>query len=111
MVNTVSIDDVIKVLNDALNHDRVVIQNVIESRVPCSDSFIEHPSIQVGHNHEGHVEIGIIGIINSLFGTDDNGYGPGGTEYDGGGQLCSFVKMWHDTDLLSRLAGSEWPVY
>lgn len=99
MNNTVSIDDVIKVLNDALDHDRVAMQSLIESRVQCSDSFIEHPSIQVGHNHEGHVEIGMLGIINGLFGTDDMGSGPVGAYYDGSGQLRSFVKMWYDKDL------------
>lgn len=99
MSNIVSINDLIKVPKDALDHDRVAIQNLIESRVPCSDSFIEHPSIQVGHNHKGHVEIGMLGIINGLFGTEDKGSGPIGAEYNCDGKLCSFVKMWIDTDL------------
>lgn len=71
----VSVDQAIRVLNQATEDDRQAMAALVEDRIPCSRRLARHPSIQVGRAHGGH-RVGMLGIINGLFGIDDRGYGP-----------------------------------
>jgi hypothetical protein len=72
---TVSIYEVVELLNGLCQSDPVAMGKLIENRVPCSDTLIEHPSIQVISNENGQTTLGVLGILNGFFGADVNGWG------------------------------------
>lgn len=69
------IDNAVEVLNRLHKADPFVMQNLIFMRVPCNEAVAKDPTIQVGVDHKGAATVGILGIINGLFGVDDRGIG------------------------------------
>lgn len=79
---SVTIDRTIEILNEALMLDPRAMTDLCESRVRCNDALTEHPTIQVGPTWSSKEnQVGLIGIINGLFGVDDRGYGPIAANY------------------------------
>jgi len=72
---TVSIDKVIAYLNELIELDKPAIAALIANRVPCNERLAGHPSCQVGVQHGGY-HVGMLGILNGMFGVDENGWGP-----------------------------------
>lgn len=73
---TVLINDVIDLLNEMLRIDRKAITTLINNRVPCNEILVNHKTIQVD-NSTDIPQVGILGLLNGLFGIDDkNGAGP-----------------------------------
>lgn len=70
----VTIDEVISLLNDALEKDSEAIHNLATTRISCNDVLADHPTIQVG-KFDGEYKVGMIGILNGIFGTTEDGYG------------------------------------
>lgn len=66
-----SIDFAISVLNTALDADPVAINTLFSFRVPVNTQLSNHPSIRVRFNDT----LGILGLINGLFGTMEDGWG------------------------------------
>ena len=75
MKKTVTIDDVIQVLNEMVEADGPATAALIANRVPCNKSLADHPSIQVAKQHGGF-HVGMLGVLNGLFGTYEDGMGP-----------------------------------
>lgn len=73
--NEVTIDQAIKLLNEALSADPKAISELISFRVACSKTLDSHPSIQCGFRNNT-TTIGLLGILNGLFGTYEEGCGP-----------------------------------
>lgn len=71
----ITADYAIKILNEGLVADPNAFGSLIDIRVPCGERLARHPTIQVGHYGTG-VRVGLLGIINGLFGVDVRGYGP-----------------------------------
>jgi len=78
----ISVDHAVEVLNEALKADAEVISRLVNQRLPCNDVLANHPTIQVAPHvvKEGdfayaNYEVGLLGIINGLFGVDDKGWG------------------------------------
>lgn len=89
---SVTVDEVIAILNSALESDREAIQTLVQSRVRCNKTLADHPEIQVGAMDCGH-EVGILGILNGLFGVDENGWGFICAIYDApDGKLTHFAR-------------------
>jgi len=59
-------------LNELLKIDPEAIQGVFDSRVPCNDKIAHHPSVQV-MTKNGRTVVGMLGILNGLFGKDKDG--------------------------------------
>jgi len=79
--NSVTVEDVVDLLNEALELDRDAIETLVESRVPCNQALADHPSIQVSAHTKtdrsvGSFKVGLLGILNGIFGVDANGWGP-----------------------------------
>lgn len=74
---TITIDEVIKMLNQMVGLDAVATAVMLDNKVPCNQALAEHPSIQIGDQNGGHT-VSILGILNGLFGKYDWG------EYRGG---------------------------
>jgi hypothetical protein len=70
----VTIDDVIELLNDALEKDSEAIHNLATNRVSCNEELADHPTIQIGAK-DNQYTVGIIGILNGIFGIAEDGYG------------------------------------
>lgn len=74
MRDMIAVDDAIRILNEAAVSDRNAIGSLIDIRIPCSDTLAAHPTIQVEKCGDGH-RVGLLGILNGLFGVDERGYG------------------------------------
>lgn len=76
---SITIDDTIELLNQMLQLAPETVKHLIDARVSCNAALADHPAIQVRryNTHKGtSYEIGILGILNGLFGADENGYAP-----------------------------------
>lgn len=94
---SVTVDEVIDLLNDALGDDPDAMQALVETRVPCNQKLADHPTIQVGtveplviFNTKESEEIpqyrvGLLGILNGIFGIGESGSGQIAAEF---GVVC-----------------------
>lgn len=83
---TVSLEETIDFLNDAIRTDSKAMENLFESRVLCNQEMADHPTIQV-MSLDGKYLVGLIGILNGLFGVDEYGWGPIAAVWDDGGLI------------------------
>jgi len=94
--DSVTIDDVVELLNDAFTKDPEAMNNLALSRVACNETLADHPTIQVGKFGEDY-KVGIIGILNGVFGMADDGYGAIAGDFDivclNGHELPDKTKM------------------
>lgn len=67
-------DRAIDMLNDALQRDPVAISALVAARVPCNEVLADHDTIQVWFK-DGEYRIGLLGVLNGLFGKHNDGYG------------------------------------
>lgn len=87
-----TVDEAIDVLNAAKEADLDAIQALVGHRVPCNERLANHPTVQVGRRLEPF-SVGMLGIINGLFGVDEKEWGFIGAEYKGDGTLLRFVRV------------------
>lgn len=75
MKEQVTIDEVIELFNELIEIDNPAFGALVANRVPCNEELANHPTVQVGVQNGGY-RVGLIGIVNGMFGVDENGYGP-----------------------------------
>ena len=105
MRNTVTIEQAIEVLNEALALDPMAISKLVNYHELCNERLAEHAGIQVGAaggpkanvpgggiGGPGGSEVGVLGIINGLFGADEAGNGPIAAELDSAMRVVRFHK-------------------
>lgn len=73
--SAITVEDVITLLNEAVALDRPAMAALLANRVPCTAALADHSTIQVQAQHGGY-HVGLLGIINGIFGIDDDGKGP-----------------------------------
>ncbi len=73
----VTIEQAINLLNQALHADSDAITKLVASKVECNDVLGDHPTIQCGQKDspDGPVTVGLLGILNGIFGIRSDGYG------------------------------------
>ena len=71
----VNIDQVIDFLNNALKYDKQCVEKLCNNRVECNEKMADHPTIQVHCYNNESPSVGLIGILNGLFGIDEYGWG------------------------------------
>lgn len=76
---TISIEQTIDMLNELVNLDRNAVLNLIINRVPCNQGIADHYSVQIQREDDGSFSVGLMGVINGLFGI--NAYGAGNIRY------------------------------
>lgn len=87
----------VRVLNEAVKLDRMAIVNLMDHRVLCNEDLAEHPSIQVSCKRPGAnggaigCKVGMLGIINGLFGVDKQKWGFIAAEMDTEGRVIRFI--------------------
>lgn len=91
---TVSIDKTIALLNEALKIDPVAIQTLIEYHTLCNEDLADHPTIQVSeHPFKGYTyRVGMLGILNGLFGTDEKSWGAIAAVFSDENKLIGFER-------------------
>ena len=94
--------DVVRLLNEAAAIDPKAILALVNARVPCNEALLNHPTIQAGRGPEGKPEVGLLGILNGLFGTYDDGWGCIAAELSDEGAPIRFNSLgrwrnWRDS--------------
>lgn len=92
-MNREAIDQAIEVLNRIHQADSRVLPALIAHRVTCNNWVAADPTVQVGVvDLDGDVmfEVGLLGIINGLFGVDENKYGYIAAFTDENGEITHF---------------------
>ena len=81
--SALGVDDAIDRLNKMLEADPVAISALVETRVPCNQEMADHPTVQVtDEGLQGGYKLGILGVLNGLFGVDQDGWGPIAAQYE-----------------------------
>lgn len=70
----VSCEEAVGFLNELIRLDQGAIEKLVDSRVICNKAMADHPTVQVMQIEDKPV-VGILGILNGLFGKDENGVG------------------------------------
>jgi hypothetical protein len=87
------IDEAIAVLNRIHKSDPSVLPALIFHRVPCNQTLADDPTVQVGKTGQEDVEweVGLLGIINGLFGIQEDGFGYIAANFDKG-MILNFTR-------------------
>jgi len=100
---TITPHDVVALLNEAVKLDPVAMHALVEARVPCNKALADHPTIQVsaydeltGEPTPNWFKVGILGILNGLFGTDSAGWGYITANFDVWCDTCKAVVKCAD---------------
>jgi len=102
---SVTLDEAIAILNRALEEDRVAISELmLDHKVECNGALADDETIQVGKRlklGESVSTVGVLGILNGLFGIDDDmydtHYGAIGAQVDkDDGTIQSFSRVDHE---------------
>lgn len=86
-MDTITIDDAISYLNDLIALDKPAIAALLANRVPCNADLADHPTVQAQAQHGGY-HVGMMGIINGLFGVDKNSFGRIRYVFEDGELIC-----------------------
>lgn len=88
-----SVTDAINTLNELVELDRYGIQSLIEKKIVCTPELAEHSTCQVSKNNDGYYEVGLLGVINAIFGVDDNSNGFIVASYNEDRKLIGFIEL------------------
>lgn len=100
--NQITIDETIDFLNDLIKTDKPALAALIANRVPCNRELAEHPTVQVAQQNDGF-HVGMLGILNGLFGIHETGQGPIAFYFTDDGNLLKVGR----TTLARREAGDS----
>lgn len=99
--SSVTIDEALKLLNELALLDNAAVTELIQHRVPCNRHLADHPTVQVGGD-EVIAKVGVLGIINGLFGVNADGWGAIGArmveDADGFQHVDCFIRVKPVTD-------------
>lgn len=90
--NWTAIQQTIEVLNRVHQADPSVLPQLITMRVPCNEALADDPTVQVGRVKDNRLkwEVGFLGIVNGIFGINEQGSGYIGAFFDDFGHLKNF---------------------
>jgi hypothetical protein len=71
---SITIKQALKVLNRAVKADPIAMAQLADRRVWCNKELADDPTIQVQSDEHGF-RVGIIGLVNGMFGTDKEHWG------------------------------------
>ena len=78
--DSVTVDHVLEVLNRMLEADPVATRELVLTHISCNEDLRDDPTIQVRtysiqEDDPAH-SVGILGVLNGIFGIDEGGWGP-----------------------------------
>lgn len=80
---SVSPQDVCNLLNELLEKDYDCVHELISYRVKCNQAVADHPTVQVQQLKDEPFKVGLLGILNGLFGIREDLFGTICMEVDG----------------------------
>ena len=95
ILETISIDYTIEFLNNLAADDPEFMRLSIAARVPCNEITADHPSVQVavvGDPEDSEYNAGFLGVLNGLFGSDEDAWGVITMVYDNDDDSLSFRR-------------------
>jgi hypothetical protein len=72
----ITIEEAIGFLNQMVLIDPDATRALVETRVPCNQAMADHPTLQVQVAPDESFLVGVLGLLNGIFGVDDEGWGP-----------------------------------
>lgn len=78
---SVTIEETIQLLNEFVLLDPEAMRDLLDSRVECNEAVSNHPTIQVSALFDSY-KVGLLGVLNGLFGVASDGYGAIAAVYD-----------------------------
>ena len=88
----ITLEETINFLNQLVACDQETVTRLIETRVPCSQALADHPTVQVQAYDNQPLVVGILGILNGLFGVDEEGWGAITATFDNNKNLLFFER-------------------
>lgn len=88
-----TVECAVKVLNGMLTCDREAIETLIEYRVPCNEELLNHPTAQVVASPDGILKIGLLGVLNGIFGCGADSIAYIVAVFDDNGKLIRFETL------------------
>lgn len=89
ILERVSPQDAVTILNELLECDAVAVSALVNHRIPCNQVLANHSTVQVSRDDQGY-RVGLLGIINGLFGIDDRGWGAIAAKVESDGTVIRF---------------------
>ena len=95
--NEITIGKVVDFLNELLEIDPTTINSLFSMRFPCNKKIRFHETVQVGMLNKTVPIVGMIGILNGMFGADSDGYGKIGINYKES-EISGFELLYRNRD-------------
>ena len=106
---SVTIDETIALLNEILTLDSTSAHALVEDRWRCNEAITEHPPIRVSQEQPGAAHVGILGVLNGIFGVDDAGWGPISVVFEADGHISRFERTARTLPKPSKLV-KDWSI-
>lgn len=96
-----TINRTIALLNELVDTDREAVTVLVNRCTPCNSMVAQHPTIQVGERSFDSIRkwksdkdycVGVLGVLNGLFGVDHRGYGPIAAVTNRRGEVVRFQR-------------------
>ncbi len=81
--NEITTQETVDFFNLLLAIDRQAITALFSMRMACNTDLADHETVQVGVEGN-YAQVGMIGVLNGLFGKDQHGWGHISADYDNG---------------------------
>ena len=90
----VGIEEALEVLNRLVEKDKVAATCLVDIRIPCSIDVAFDDTIQTGFHVDYEATLGLLGVVNGIFGVDSKGQSAIVAEY---GYVCT-CDVAHDVE-------------
>lgn len=80
---SVTLKETVEFLNSLIKVDSSAINALFSSRISCNEEMANHETVQV-MARDGFFQVGMIGVLNGLFGIDKSGWGHIIADYEDG---------------------------
>ena len=80
----IGLQETVDFLNELLKIDPIAITALFSMRIGCNRILANHETVQIFAFDETYFQVGMVGILNGLFGIDENGWGHISVDYDDG---------------------------
>lgn len=91
----VTFEETIAFLNELIALDPEAMRALVEHHVPANQGLVDHPTVQVSGYDGAPPKVGLLGILNGLFGTDEEGWGVISALFEDDGRLVKFMRTVH----------------
>lgn len=89
---SITIQETVDFLNSLIKIDSSTITKLFDTRIHCNEAIANHETVQVINVGIHYFKVGMIGILNGLFGIDEYGWGHIIANYEDG-KIISFEVL------------------